>query len=136
MDGEQANPECSGCRSLQKKLAALEAELAELRQIIEELRRAGKRQAGPFSKGPPKVKPKRPGRKPGDDYRAESLARPGSSPQAVVNRKVWGGNRTDRGATAQGTLSTIGLTALQRALDALAWLQRLRQSPQTLHLPR
>lgn len=68
MDGEQANPECPGCRSLQKKLAALEAELTELRRIIEELRRAGKRQAGPFSKGPPKPQPKRPGRKPGDDY--------------------------------------------------------------------
>ena len=61
MDGEQANPECPGCRELRK-------EIAELRRIIEELRRAGKRQAGPFSKGPPKLKPKRPGRKPGDDY--------------------------------------------------------------------
>ena len=66
MDGEQQNsqepqPECPGCRALRK-------EVAELRRIIEELRRAGKRQAGPFSKGPPKPKPKRPGRKPGDDY--------------------------------------------------------------------
>jgi len=42
--------------------------LGTLPRIIEELRRAGKRQAGPFSKGPPKPKPKRPGRKPGDDY--------------------------------------------------------------------
>lgn len=71
MDGEQSNPDCPGCRALQKKLAAHEAELAELRRIIEELRRAGKRQAGPFSKGPPKPKPKRPGRKPGDDYGAQ-----------------------------------------------------------------
>lgn len=66
MDGEKANheepqPDCPGCRALRK-------EVAELRRIIEELRRAGKRQAGPFSKGPPKPKPKRPGRKPGDDY--------------------------------------------------------------------
>lgn len=61
MDGEQANSECPGCRELRK-------EIAELRRIIEELRRAGKRQAGPFSKGPPKFKPKRPGRKPGDEY--------------------------------------------------------------------
>jgi len=68
MDGEQVNPDCPGCRALQKKLAAHEAELAELRRIIEELRRAGKRQAGPFSKGPPKLQPKRPGRQPGDDY--------------------------------------------------------------------
>jgi hypothetical protein len=61
MDGEQANPECPGCRELRK-------EIAELRRIIEELRRAGKRQAGPFSNGPPKRQPKRPGRKLGDDY--------------------------------------------------------------------
>jgi len=70
MDGEQANPECPGCRELRK-------EIAELRRIIEELRRAGKRQAGPFSKGPPKPQPKRPGRKPGDDYGAQfSRAQP------------------------------------------------------------
>jgi transposase len=68
---------------------------------------------------------------PAANYLGEQAIRP-----AVVNRKVWGGNRTDRGASAQGTLSTIVLTALQRALDPLAWLQRLRQSPQTLHLPR
>lgn len=61
MDGEQSNSECPGCRELRK-------EIAELRRIIEELRRAGKRQASPFSKGSPKLKPKRPGRKPGDDY--------------------------------------------------------------------
>ena len=30
-------------------------EIAELRGIIEGLRRAGKRQAGPFSKGPPQA---------------------------------------------------------------------------------
>jgi transposase len=68
MDGEQVNPECPGCQALTKKVAALEAKVAELTQIIEELRRAGKRQAGPFSKRPPKRNPKRPGRKPGDEY--------------------------------------------------------------------
>lgn len=73
MDGDQQDPqepqpECPGCRALRKQVEAQQKELAELRRIIEELRRAGKRQAGPFSKGPPKPKPKRPGRKPGDDY--------------------------------------------------------------------
>lgn len=68
---------------------------------------------------------------PAANYLGEQAIRP-----AVVNRKVWGGNRTDRGATAQSALSTIMLTALQRALDPLAWLQRLRQSPHTLLLPR
>jgi len=66
---------------------------------------------------------------PAANYLAEQAIRP-----AVVNRKVWGGNRTERGAAAQGTLSTILLTALQRGLDPLAWLQRLRQSPRPVSL--
>jgi transposase len=68
---------------------------------------------------------------PAANYLGEQAIRP-----AVVNRKVWGGNRTHRGAAAQSSLSTIVLTALQRALDPLAWLQRLRQSPHALLLPR
>jgi transposase len=68
---------------------------------------------------------------PAANYLGEQAIRP-----AVVNRKVWGGNRTDRGAHAQSSLSTIVLTALQRALDPLAWLQQLRQSPHALLLPR
>jgi transposase len=68
---------------------------------------------------------------PAANYLGEQAIRP-----AVVNRKVWGGNRTDRGAAAQSSLSTIMLTALQRAIDPLAWLQRLRQSPRALLLPR
>jgi transposase len=68
---------------------------------------------------------------PAANYLGEQAIRP-----AVVNRKVWGGNRTDRGADAQSSLSTIVLTALQRTLDPLAWLQRLRQSPHALLLPR
>jgi len=68
---------------------------------------------------------------PAANYLGEQAIRP-----AVVNRKVWGGNRTDRGAAAQSTLSTIVLTALQRALDPLHWMQQLRESPHTLQLPR
>ena len=79
MDGEQANPECPGCRELRK-------EIAQLRRIIEELRRAGKRQAGPFSKGPPKLKPKRPGRKPGDDYGTQFSR--ATTPSGTVNKYV------------------------------------------------
>jgi transposase len=67
---------------------------------------------------------------PAANYLGEQAIRP-----AVVNRKVWGGNRTACGAAAQSTLSTIVLTALQRALDPLNWLQLLRQSPQPLKLP-
>jgi transposase len=43
-------------------------EIARLREHLNEAQRAAKRQAAPFSKGPPKTVPKRPGRKPGADY--------------------------------------------------------------------
>jgi transposase len=46
----------------------LRAEVERLRGQVEELRRAGKRQAAPFSKGDPKRDPRRSGRKPGEDY--------------------------------------------------------------------
>src|SRR5215207_10205324 len=45
-----------------------ERRIAQLEKIIEELRRGGKRQAGPFSKGEPKSDPQKPGRKPGERY--------------------------------------------------------------------
>lgn len=45
-----------------------ERRIAQLEKIIEELRRGGKRQAGPFSKGEPKSDPQTPGRKPGERY--------------------------------------------------------------------
>ena len=37
-------------------------------KLLEEKTRSGKRQAAPFSKGPPKKNPQTPGRKPGEDY--------------------------------------------------------------------
>jgi transposase len=43
----------------------LRAEVERLKTELEQARRAGKRQAAPFSKGPPKADPKPPGRKPG-----------------------------------------------------------------------
>lgn len=43
----------------------LRAEVERLKAELEQSRRAGKRQATPFSKGPPKAHPKRPGRKAG-----------------------------------------------------------------------
>ncbi|HKB37618.1 MAG TPA: hypothetical protein VKD72_14315 [Gemmataceae bacterium] len=48
-----------------RQIQALQAEVARLRAALDEARRAGKRQAAPFRKGPPKPDPKRPGRKPG-----------------------------------------------------------------------
>lgn len=50
---------------LEEENAALQAQLEQLRSRLEEAERAGKRQAAPFSKGPPKSNPKRPGRKAG-----------------------------------------------------------------------
>ncbi len=52
---------CSECE-------ALRAEVAELKRQLAEVLRAGKRQAAPFRKGPPKPNPKPPGRKAGDDH--------------------------------------------------------------------
>jgi transposase len=59
---------CQGCQVLQEQVAKLSRQVEELTQQLEEARRAGKRQAAPFSKGPPKPAPKRPGRKPGSAY--------------------------------------------------------------------
>jgi transposase len=47
---------------------ALEERLARVEAALEEARRAGKRQAAPFSKGRPKPSPKKPGRKRGEGY--------------------------------------------------------------------
>jgi transposase len=64
MDGST----CRECPALQRRVAELEAQIERLTQLLEEQRRAGKRQAAPFAKGPPKAAPKKPGRKPGADY--------------------------------------------------------------------
>jgi transposase len=61
-------PECPGCRALLKRLAELEAQVAELTRKLEASNRAGKRQAAPFRKGPPKPNPQTPGRKAGDAH--------------------------------------------------------------------
>lgn len=50
------------------QLSQAEDEKAELKRLLEEARRAGKRQAAPFSKGAPKAKPKKPGRRKGNQY--------------------------------------------------------------------
>ena len=50
---------------LQGQVAQLTAANEELHEQVAELKRAGKRQAAPFSKGGRSSRPKRPGRKPG-----------------------------------------------------------------------
>src|SRR5678816_667703 len=61
-------PACPGCRELSKQVAELTAQVAELTRKLDEAVRAGKRQAAPFRKGPPKPDPKTPGRKSGDAH--------------------------------------------------------------------
>jgi transposase len=61
------------------------------------------------------------------NWRAEQAIRP-----AVVNRKVWGGNRTAAGATAQAILMTVLFTARTNGRQALDFLSRHLCSPQPL----
>jgi transposase len=51
-----------------RRIAQLEARVARLEAQLQEVLRASKRQAAPFSKGEPKANPKVPGRKAGDNY--------------------------------------------------------------------
>ena len=78
-------PACPGCRELAKRVEALEAQNAELTRKLEESLRAGKRQAAPFRKGPPKFKPKMPGRKAGDAHGTHGH-RPPPPPDQVHER--------------------------------------------------
>src|SRR4051794_8574346 len=52
-------------RRQSRQIDELRAEVERLKAELEQSRRAGKRQAAPFSKGTPKANPKRPGRKAG-----------------------------------------------------------------------
>jgi transposase len=61
-------PSCPGCQALLRRVAELEAQVERLTGLLEQSHRAGKRQAAPFAKQPPKPNPKKPGRKPGEDY--------------------------------------------------------------------
>ena len=58
------------------------------------------------------------------NWTAEQGIRP-----AVVNRKVWGGNRTDRGALAQSTMMSVIRTAAQHGIDAIDYLACRARSP-------
>ncbi len=64
------------------------------------------------------------------NYRGEQAIRP-----AVVNRKVWGGNRTWLGARWQSTLTTILRTCEQRAVRVFDYLVNAVSRPTPTHLP-
>ncbi len=55
-------------KRLVREIDRLETMCAKLKALLEEARRAGKRQAAPFSKGEPKANPRRPGRRAGAKY--------------------------------------------------------------------
>ena len=61
---------------LRRRVAELEALVDRLTGQVQQALRATKRQAAPFSKGPPKERPKPPGRKPGKDYGTPPAHRP------------------------------------------------------------
>lgn len=54
--------------ALWREITRLRKRAAKLQLLLEEAKRAAKRQAAPFSKGAPKAQPKKPGRKPGRCY--------------------------------------------------------------------
>lgn len=77
---------------------------------------------------------KRPGQVDATNWRAEQAIRP-----AVVNRKVWGGNRTTAGAEAQSILMSVVRTCRQRGHNAFDFILRQLTSttPLTIaHLTR
>ena len=56
---------------------------------------------------------------PATNWEAEQAIRP-----AVVNRKVWGGNRTEAGAQAQGILSSVLQTCKKQGKAALDFISQ------------
>src|SRR5262245_7031788 len=68
---------------------------------------------------------------PATNWPAEQAIRP-----AVVNRKVWGGNRTEAGAQAQGILSSVLQTCKQQARAALDFISQTLRAFGNRFLPR
>ena len=67
---------------------------------------------------------------PATNYQAEQALRP-----AIVNRKVWGGNRTWAGAQDQSILMSAIRTCEQRAREPFAFLVHVLTRPTPLLLP-
>jgi transposase len=64
------------------------------------------------------------------NWRAEHAIRP-----AVVNRKVWGGNRTWAGAQVQGILTSIVRTCWQRSVAVVDYVHRVLCSTLPVLIP-
>ena len=65
------------------------------------------------------------------NWPAEQAIRP-----AVVNRKVWGGNRTETGARAQSVLMSVLETCRRQVRSALDYVSQTLRSAGNLLLPR
>lgn len=65
------------------------------------------------------------------NWRAEQAIRP-----AVVNRKVWGGNRTEAGAQAQGVVMSVLRTCWQAGRSALDFVSESLRAFGNALLPR
>lgn len=81
----QSQSACPGCQALEKRVAELEALVRQLLAENEALRRRGKRQAAPFAKGKTKSHPKKPGRKPGKDYGAQTQRQPPEKLDEIID---------------------------------------------------
>jgi transposase len=71
-----------------KRQSEHEAEIERLKALVETHQRAGKRQSAPFSKGPAKTKPARPGRKRGSAYGRKGRRRPPPAVDEVCEAKL------------------------------------------------
>ncbi len=80
---DEIDPSCPGCSQRERRIAELEKRLADLEKQLADKERAGKRQAAPFSKGPAKEQPKKPGRKAGSKH-GEHGHRPPPSDDAIT----------------------------------------------------
>src|SRR5438552_16929577 len=93
---------CPNCEVLQCRVAELEAQVARLTELVAELQRAGKRQAAPFAKRPPKPEPRTPGRKSGEahsEHGHRTPPTPGSDrpgPRGALARVLSGSRRRRR----------------------------------------
>jgi transposase len=81
-------PACPGCQALQREVDRLRAQVADLARKLEDAVRAGKRQAAPFRKGPPKPDPKAPGRKSGDAHGTHGHRPPPPADQVVERHEA------------------------------------------------
>ena len=102
---------------LKSQLKERDARIAKLESVLEESRRAGKRQAAPFSKDKPKRDPKKPGRKPGSKGRGKN------NYQVFVVIHLLQGERSEpAGSGSPGGTASNG--AICSSLRACPWRRR------------